>query len=104
MPAAIAMEPSPSPSGFTRMRKFTRVAQWVTPLLLAGAAAFAQQPLPANPTADYNDIMTKCLEQSDPALRKEDAIQRCKEKWKQGLKVDTPKKPKPKPSDTKPGK
>lgn len=81
-----------------------RIAPWSALLALAGAAALGQQPLPADPTSDYNDMMTKCMEQSDPALNKEDAIQRCKEKWKQGIKVGKPKKPKPKPSEDSPGK
>jgi hypothetical protein len=86
------------------MGNLTRIALWSAPLLLAGAAALAQEPLPANPSAEYNDMMTKCMEQADPALNKEDAIQRCKEKWKQGLKVGKPKKPKPKPNEDTPGK
>jgi hypothetical protein len=86
------------------MHMMTRMALWSAPLLLAGAAALAQEPMPADPTADYNDMMTKCMEQADPALNKEDAIQACKKKWKQGLKVGKPKKPKPKPNDDTPGK
>src|SRR5262245_10084913 len=98
------MEPLPSPHGCMPMRTITRIAGWMAPLLLAGAGALAEQPLPADPTAEYNDMMTKCLEQADPALSKEDAVQACKQKWKQGIKVDKPKKPKPKPNDAKPGK
>jgi hypothetical protein len=89
------------------MDKITRLAAWSVPLVLAATAAFAEQPLPANPSADYNDMMTKCMEQADPALNKDDAIQACKEKWKQGIKVGGPKKPKkpqPKPDDATPGK
>jgi hypothetical protein len=37
-------------------------------------------------------------------MNKEDAIQACKKKWKQGLKVGKPSKPKPKPNDDTPGK
>lgn len=87
------------------MRKITTLAVWIAPLLLTGAAVAGEQPIPADPTGDYNNMMTKCLEQADPALNKDDAIQACKEKWKQGVKVDKPKKPKPKPNDdTAPGK
>jgi hypothetical protein len=89
------------------MRKITRIALWSTPLLLAGAAALAQEPMPANPSVDDKDMMTKCMEQTDPALNKDDAIRACKEKWKQGVKVGEPKKPKkpkPKPNEDTPGK
>jgi len=85
------------------MRYVTKVAVW-SALLLPGVGALAQQPLPADPTSQYNQMMTKCLEQSDPAMNKEDAIQACKKKWQQGLKVGKPKKPKPKPNDDTPGK
>jgi hypothetical protein len=86
------------------MHKITRLAVWAAPVLLVGATARAEQPIPADPTAEYNDMMTKCLEQADPALNKEDAIQACKEKWKQGVKIDKPRKPKPKPNEDTPGK
>jgi hypothetical protein len=85
------------------MRTLTRLAL-SSGFLLAATAALGQQPLPADPTAEYNDMMTKCLQQADPALNKDDAIQLCKKKWQQGIKVGKPKKPKPKPNDDTPGK
>jgi hypothetical protein len=84
--------------------RYSTKAAICTGLLAAGVGALAQQPLPADPTSEYNQMMTKCLEQSDPAMNKEDAIRACKEKWKQGLKVGKPQKPKPKPNDDTPGK
>jgi hypothetical protein len=72
--------------------------------LLTGTAAFADTPLPADPTSNFNQMMTACMEQQDPALNKEDARQLCKEKWKQGIKVGKPKKAKPKPPEASPGK
>ena len=72
--------------------------------LLAGPAAFADTPLPADPTGKFNQMMTECMEQQDPAMNKEDAQQLCKQKWKQGLKVGKPKKVKPKPPEASPGK
>src|SRR5262245_44374787 len=62
------------PAVLSSMRYVTTIAVW-SGLLLPGVAALAQRPLPADPTSDYNQMMTKCLEQSDPAMNKEDAIQ-----------------------------
>jgi hypothetical protein len=72
--------------------------------LLAAPAAFADTPNPADPTSKFNQMMTTCMEQQDPAMNKEDARQLCKEKWKQGIKVGKPKKAKPKPPEASPGK
>jgi hypothetical protein len=61
-------------------------------LLLAAGATSAGQDLPADPTGKPNEMITKCMTQQDPAMKKEDALQICKEKMKQGVDVD--KKPK----------
>lgn len=62
------------------------------------AAALAAEPIPADPTGTPNQMVTDCMKQQDPALNKEDAIQLCRDKLKQGIKVDKPRKPE-KPRD-----
>lgn len=84
------------------MRKLTIAA--VCGGLLGSVAALADNPIPADPTGKPNQMITDCMEKQDPAMNKPDALQACKDKMKQGIKVDKPKKPKPKPSETAPAK
>ena len=87
------------------MRK-AKVALWCGGLMWAALAAHAQNPhpIPADPTGKPNQMITDCMEKQDPAMNKEDAAQACKDKMKQGIKVDKPKKPRPKPNEEAPGK
>lgn len=74
-------------------------------LALGGGVVLADEPIPANPDGKFNQMMTDCMTRSDPAMNKEDAIEACRKKMKQGIPVDKPKpkeKPQEKPSDTPP--
>jgi len=66
---------------------------------LAGTVALADEPIPANPDGKFNQMMTDCMTRSDPALNKDDAIEACKKKMKQGIAVQKPQKHKDKPKD-----
>lgn len=58
---------------------------------------------PADPTNRDNQMVTDCLSQQDPALNKDDAMELCKKKLKQGIDLDKPRKNKPAQSnETKP--
>jgi hypothetical protein len=79
-------------------------------LLLACGDAFAvcgpsTGTTPADPTNRDNQMITDCMEQQDPAMKKEDAVEACKKKLKQGIALDGKAKKKKKPaasSDTTP--
>jgi hypothetical protein len=73
--------------------KSTMLAMACGGFLLLSAAVFAAEPIPADPTGKNNQMMTDCMTKQDPAMNKEDAIQACKDKMKQGAKVDKPAKP-----------
>jgi hypothetical protein len=73
-------------------------------LVWAAAGAFAEEPIPADPTGRPNQMMTECMAQQDPAMKKDDALQACRDKMKQGIKVDKPKKPRERASEEAPGK
>jgi uncharacterized protein YpuA (DUF1002 family) len=72
--------------------------------ILWAMAASAQNTIPADPTGKSNEMMRACMEQQDPAMAKDDAVKACRDKMKQGIKIDKPKKPRPKPSEASPGK
>jgi hypothetical protein len=68
--------------------------------LLMIAGTFAQDiPTPPADASVHNHLITDCMAQQDPALKKEDALQICQQKLKQGIKI---KKKKQKPADTQP--
>jgi hypothetical protein len=70
----------------------------VTAALIAGAGgSLAQRPpatgtTPANPHNSENQMIIACMQQQDPALKKQDAVELCKKKLKQGIDIDKPKK------------
>jgi hypothetical protein len=78
-------------------------------LLALGGTAFAAEPIPADPDGRFNQMMTDCMTRQDPALNKDDALELCRKKMKQGIPIDTPKekkkdkgrdKPRDKPDET----
>jgi hypothetical protein len=84
----------------------SKLAFWCAALAwVAGSGVgWAAEPIPADPTGKPNQMMTECMQQADPALTKEDALQACRDKMKQGIKVDKPRKPTPRPSEPSPAK
>jgi hypothetical protein len=73
-------------------------------LIAAAGSSLAQnKPItgttPADPSDQNDQMIIACMKQQDPALKKQDAIDLCKKKLKQGIAIDKPKQ-KHKPAES----
>lgn len=88
----------------SRARRLVSVISIGSVLLGVGGNALAQGTppagtTPADPQNSDNQMIIACMQQQDPALKKQDAIDLCKKKLRQGIDIDKPKK-KHKPAES----
>lgn len=79
------------------MNKSWRVAMTFCAGLLMTSGTFAQDTTPTTDAAEHNHLVTDCMTQQEPAMKKEDALKACRGKLRQGIKVDRKKR---KPANT----